>query len=74
MSLFESAPFPPDAAVTYVWRKEDTVLSNNSDVTLSDYDITIDPVSRDHDGSYALTVSTEAGENTGSFNLNVLCK
>ena len=65
-------PFPPTTSSQ--WYFNGAAITDGNGTTLMDYSITFTNATRDRSGNYTLTVSNDAGANTGSFILDIQCK
>lgn len=62
-------PFPP---VTWAWKFNQGAI-NDTSISVTEDQITFNPVNQTHSGVYKLTVSNDAGTATSNFILNVQC-
>lgn len=67
-----NSPFPP--SVVSSWTYNGVVLVDSSDTSLTTYNISFDPVNRNHSGEYQLVVSNDVGSSNATLSLNVQCK
>ena len=84
VNISQSLGYPPDpsqnserATLTYQWFHDgvaiNTTTSTNPNVSVYP-EITFNPVMRTQSGNYSMTASTEGGDSTGYFILDVLGK
>ena len=66
LSLEEGSP-----ASSYVWERDGVQLEGSQRITLAADSITISSVSKDDNGTYTVTASNTAGQDTVSFDLIV---
>ena len=57
-----------------VWRKDNTVLSQTSNIQCNATTLTIMSASRDDAGNYSITGTNEIGMGSASFDLIVFCE
>ena len=74
LNMEQSAGYPP--VPSFQWFLDDLRISNSSiNPNVSVYPwIVFSPVLRNQSGNYSMTASTEGGDSTGYFILNVQCK
>ena len=73
-NMEQSAGYPPVPSFQWYFNGEE-ISPSSSNPNVSVYpQIVFSPVLRSQSGNYSMTASTEGGDSTGYFCLDVLCK